>query len=95
MFHVSLSHSIVVLGTLAVGRALKFSLEIGISSAILEGDMEIVLNAIKKSSPSVASFSLLIQNTKIVGEYFYSVIFSHIRKNGNSVVYNFARVHLK
>ena len=91
MFHVSLSHSIVVLGALAVGRALKFSLEIGISSAILEGDMEIVLNAIS----SVASFDLLIQDTKIVGEYFYSVIFSHIRKNGNSVVYNFARVHLK
>ena len=95
MFHVSLSHSIVVLGALAVGRALKFSLEIRISSAILEGDMEIVINAIKESSPSVASFGLLIQDAKIVGEYFYSVIFSHIRKNGNSVVYNFARVHLK
>ena len=95
MFHVSLSHSIVVLRALAVGRALKFSLEIRISSAILEGDMEIVINAIKESSPSVASFGLLIQDAKIVGEYFYSVIFSHIRKNGNSVVYNFARVHLK
>ena len=84
MFHVSLSHSIVVLRALAVGRALKFSLEIRISSAILEGDMEIVINAIKESSPSVASFGLLIQDAKIVGEYFYSVIFSHIRKNGNS-----------
>ena len=62
MFHVSLSHSIVVLRALAVGRALKFSLEIGISSAILEGDMEIVINAIKESSPSIASFGLLIQD---------------------------------
>jgi len=62
VFHVSLSHSIVVLGALAVGRALKFSLEIGISSAILEGDMEIVINAIKEPSPSIASFGLLIQD---------------------------------
>ena len=58
MFHVSLPHSIVDLEALVTGRALEFSLDIGINSAILEENTEIMINALKESSLLVASFGL-------------------------------------
>lgn len=43
----ALPHSIVDLEAIAAGRALAFFLEVGIFSAILEGDSAIVINALK------------------------------------------------
>ena len=56
--NIYLPHSVVKLEALATGRALEFSLDKGIRSAILEGDLEIVINALKVDFSSLASFGL-------------------------------------
>ena len=57
--NIYLPHSVVKLKALATGRAiLEFSLDKGIRSAILEGDSEIVINALKVDFSSLASFGL-------------------------------------
>ena len=56
--NIYLPHFVVKLEALATGRALEFSLDKGIRSAILEGDLEIVINALKVDFSSLASFGL-------------------------------------
>ena len=93
----SLSHSIplplTVLETeiMVVARALEFALELGLDSAILEGDCEILMNSSMEDSLSLASSSLLIQDVKPIAESFQCIIFSHVRMEGNTVAHNLVR----
>lgn len=52
---ISLPQSVVELEAFAALRVLEFSLEIGISFAILEGESEIVINAFKDESALISS----------------------------------------
>lgn len=58
--NISLPLSIVELETLAVAKALEFSIDLGFDLIILEGDLEIVMNSLMDDSPSLTSFGLLI-----------------------------------
>ena len=58
--NIPLPHSVVNLETLAACRALEFSLELGFDKAILEGDSMIVMAALSDTSPSLASYGLLL-----------------------------------
>ena len=58
--NIPLPHSVVNLETLAACRALEFSLELGFDKAILEGDSMIVMAALRDTSPSLASYGLLL-----------------------------------
>ena len=62
--NVHLPISIVELEPVAIAKALDFSIDLGFVLAILEGDLEIVMNALKDDSTSLASFGLLIRDVK-------------------------------
>ena len=64
--NISLPQSVVELEAFAAVRVLKFSLEISISFAILEGDFEIVIIAFKDESSLITFFGLLFQGVKII-----------------------------
>lgn len=68
-------------------RALEFSLDIGISSSILEGDSEIV-SIMLSLSCFFWLFDLGCQNSY---KSFHSVSFSHVCGDRNSIAHNLTR----
>lgn len=64
--NIALPLSVVEVEVVAAVRALEFSLEIRISSIVIEGDLELVINSLKDEAPSFASFDLLIRDAKIL-----------------------------
>ena len=77
---------VVELETLAAIKALEFATDLGLAPVVLEGDLEILTNALMDASLSLASFGLLIQDIKAYAEFFQYISFSHVRK-GNIVAH--------
>ncbi|KAK9997384.1 hypothetical protein SO802_022070 [Lithocarpus litseifolius] len=67
---VPLPQTIVELEALAALKALEFAADLGLFNVILEGDSEILINALMDNSLSLASFGLLIQDIKAYAEFF-------------------------
>ena len=82
---ISLPQTVVELETLATTRALEFSIKLGFSKVILEGDSETVIKALQDSSPSLAPFGLLIRDAQEVANFFTCISYLHVGRNGNSV----------
>ena len=89
--NIALPHSIAEVEDMAAVRALDFARELGIDSAVLEGDSELVINSLNVVTPSFASLGLLIQDAKIFTESFHRIRFSHVCHERNSVAHNLAR----
>ena len=60
-------------------KALEFSLEVGISKVILEGNSKIIINPLKERDPFLTSFDHMIDNTKLLAKAFCFITFSHVR----------------
>ena len=89
--NISLPHLVVNLETLAACRALEFSLELGFDKAILEGDLMIVMTALRDPSPSLASYGLLVWDAQLMACLFTCISFQHVGRVGNNVAHNLAR----
>lgn len=74
--------------SLTTCRALEFSSEIGIHSAIVEGDFEVIVKALRKLDNGVYSFGLLINDVVL----FSKLSYSHTRRDGNKAAYSLARL---
>ena len=79
------------LKTLAALKALEFATDLGLISVVLEGDSEILMNALMDNLLLLASFGLLIQDIKVYAEFFRCISFSHVRREDNIVAHNLAR----
>ena len=89
--NIPLPHFVVDLETLATSRAFDFSLEIGLDKAVLKGDFEIVMNALKDDFSSLASFGLLILDAQMLAGLFHCISFLHVGRDGNFVAHNLGR----
>ena len=88
---IPLPQTIVEIEILAALKALEFAADLGLISMVLEGDLEILMNALMDNSLSLASFGLFIPNIKAYAEFFRCTSFSHVRREGNIVAHNLAR----
>jgi len=77
--------------TLAVRRATKFALELGITKAIFEGDLETICRELNDPILSRALHGHLLQDVKSLSNSFQFVGFSHVRRQGNTVAHALAR----
>ena len=82
------------LEALAALKALEFAADLGLIFVVLEGDSEILMNALMDNSLLLASFGLLIQDIKAYAEFFRCISFSHVHKEGNIVAHNLAIMSL-
>nr|POF00010.1 hypothetical protein CFP56_55805 [Quercus suber] len=88
----SLLSSIDEIEALVAVRALIFTQEVGISSIILGGDSEKIINSFKNGEVSFAFYDHLIhEEAKFIAESFVVFNVSHINKQGNSIAHNLAR----
>ena len=88
---ISLPQTVVELETLAATREIEFSIELGFSKVILEGDSETVIKALQDNSPSLAPFGLLIRDAQEAANFFTCISYAHVGRNGNFVAHNLAR----
>lgn len=72
---------------MATVEALEFSLEIGVTRVVLEGDSKLIRNSFKDED-SLASFGHLISDVKLFVEFFPYISFSHVCCQGNFVTHN-------
>ena len=71
---------------LAAAVALSFASEIGVSSAVLEGDLLVLIKALMDEEASMASFALLVEDVKGKSQSFDQLLYSHTKKEGNLLV---------
>lgn len=66
-------------------------LEIGVSSIVLESDLEIIINSLKDVKNSLAPYENLIFEVKSIAKSFSNISFSIMCREGNYIVHNFAK----
>ena len=76
---------------LATRRAIEFAMELGITSAVLEGDSEIIHRELIGTEPSLALHGHIIHDVKQLASYFACIHFVHVRRQGNNVAHALER----
>ena len=66
-------------------------MELGITRAIIEGDLETICKDLSNPSPSHALHGLLIQDAQQLALAFTNISFSHVCCQGNIVAHSLAR----
>ena len=72
-------------------QALEFGIEVEVHQAILEVDSTVIVKALGEDGVSLASFDPLIQDAKFFSSSFSSLLYSHVKKDGNKLAYNLTR----
>ena len=80
-----------VLELFAAKRAVTFSLESGISRAVVEGDSATVIKAIQFGGWELAQGVHLIHDISTLKNSFQSISFSHVVRQGNAVAHALAQ----
>ena len=65
-----------------------FCRELDLPSIIVEGDLEVIIKALRSVDGSLTFFDHLIASTKQFTFAFHSISFSHTRRLGNFVTHN-------
>ena len=76
---------------LAAAHALEFGWEIGIGEAVLEGDSELNISALKEDGHSIVLVDPLIQDALAWSDMYSKLLYSHCRKEGNKLAHSLAR----
>ena len=69
---------------------MTFSLEFGISRAVVKGDSATVIKAIQFGGWELAQGGLLIHDISTLKNSFQSISFSHVVRQGNAVAHALA-----
>ena len=85
------AYTVVEVEALAVARALQFAAELDFKEAILEGDSEIIIKALKDKESSLTTHGLFIQDAKFISMSFTQLRYSHTRREGNMFAHSLAK----
>ena len=76
---------------LAAARALEFGWEVGIGEAVLEGDSELTILALKEDGCSMAAMDHLIQDALTWSDRYIKLLYSYHRREGNKLAHRLTR----
>ena len=79
---------------IAACRAVEFGNELGVGCAIVEGDSEVIVKALRNKNNGLISFAPLINDVSLFSSLFSELSYSHIRRDGNKVAHNLTRLVL-
>ena len=79
---------------IAACRAVEFSSEIGVDCAIVEGDSEVIVKALRNNDNRLTPFAPLMNDVSLFSGLFSELSYSHIRRDGNKVAHSLARLAL-
>nr|POE60949.1 hypothetical protein CFP56_74244 [Quercus suber] len=89
---IPLPTSIEMVEVLAARSAIGFLRELHFDQVIVEGDSEVIINAINKGGFSSSSYGHIIRDIKLASSAFHNLAFSHTRRLGNKVAHKLARL---
>ena len=72
-------------------KALQFAFDLGFQNAILEGNSLGLIKALKAKDHNLSPWVLLVEDVKLVANNFVNLLYSHIKRNSNSVAHNLAK----
>lgn len=75
-------------------RAVEFGSEIGVDCAIVEGDSEVIVKALRNNDNGLTPFAPLINDVSLFSGLFSELSYSHIKRDGNKVAHSLARLAL-
>ncbi|XP_065619863.1 uncharacterized protein LOC136063423 [Quercus suber] len=76
---------------LAALKAASLARELGFRNVILEGDSLCLIKALKSAEDSFSPTGLLVDNVKRFASSFERWMYSHVKRNGNSVAHSLAK----
>jgi ribonuclease HI len=76
---------------MAVRRAIRFALELGLTEVEFEGDSQIINDALNGEKYTQADFGVIIEDTKAFARCLHKHLFLHVKRMGNSVAHALAR----
>ena len=77
---------------LACRKAISFALELGVEKVVLEGDSDIIIQALNADSICASSFGHIIEDIRVLALNFASICFSHVKRQGNTVADRLAKL---
>ena len=88
---VPLPSTVIEVETLAARRAVEFALELGFENIVLEGDSEILIKILNRSSRSLAPFGHIINDINFLASRFACFSATHVKRHCNRVAHSLAR----
>ena len=70
---------------------LELGYDIGIVIAVLEGDLVLIVKALKEGGQSLTSFNPLIEDANLFSKFFTQLLYSYTSREGNNLTHNLAR----
>ena len=79
---------------IAACRAVEFGSEIGVDCAIVEGDSEVLVKALRNTDNGLTPIAPLINDVSLFSSSYSELSYSHIKRDGNKVAHSLARLAL-
>ena len=80
--------------SLAAATALSFATELDFRWVILEGDLMEVIQALRENDQSLTPMGLLLEDVRMLSQQFVQLLYSHTKRDGNSVAHSLAKYAL-
>ena len=71
---------------LAVVQALEFGAEIEVKEVVMEGDLEIIVNALKLNGSVAGPAASILQDAALFSSFVTKLLYFHVRREGNKLV---------
>ena len=79
---------------MAACRAVEFGNELGLHRAIVDGDSEVVVKALRCKEYGLALYAHLINDMSLFFGLYSELSYSHVRRDGNKIAHNLVRLAL-
>ena len=85
------AYSAVEVEAMAAAIVLIFTNDIGVRGVILEGDSLAVIKALREGEQPLSPTGPLLEHVRMYSQRFETVLYSHSKREGNSVAHSLAR----
>nr|XP_023927404.1 uncharacterized protein LOC112038782 [Quercus suber] len=85
------AYSATQIEAMAAATALAFASELGVRRAVLEGDSLAVIKALRECDYPFTPSGLLLEDISLCSHRFDTLLYSHTKREGNSVAHNLVR----
>ena len=89
--HLPQAYSAVEVEALAAATTLALAEDLGMTRVILGGDSLVVIKALREEEQFLSPIGLLLEDVRMLSLSFQKLLYSHTKREGNSVTHNLAR----
>ena len=76
---------------MATKRAIQFAIELDITSVVLEGDSQVLIQYLQSGVEFLSPYGLLLEDVRLVANSFNQLRYSQVKRESNKVAHNLTR----